>query len=243
MTTKNVNFQLFSFNVRGLGQKVKRNIIFQHLKQKSTTGIFLLQETHSSILVEKKWEDEWGGKILYSHGSTESCGVMILLSPGIDIEYTIIETNNEGRTQFIDIKIDENINLVLANIYAPTRNNVKEQLSFLTNLKSKLETLDYTHLAIGGDFNTIFNPDLDKQGRNMTYCVNEYTAELINFMEAYDMVDTFRMMHPDKKIFTRTQRNPMVLSRIDHWLLSSELCNLIKSCAVYPGVKSDHSIL
>ena len=243
MSIKNVCFQLFSFNVRGLGQKVKRNIIFDHLKQKSKKGIFLLQETHSSKLVEKKWEDEWGGKILYSHGSTDSCGVMILLSPGMDINYTNIDTNNEGRTQYIEINMEDNSNLLLANIYAPTRNNMKEQLSFLTKLKSKLETLDYTHLAIGGDYNTIFNPDLDKQGGNMTNCTNEYTNELINFMETYEMVDTFRMMHPDKKLFTRTQRNPMVLSRIDHWLLSSELCNYIKSCTVYPGVKSDHSII
>ena len=34
----------------------------------ATNGFVFLQETHSSIGDEKKWEDEFNGKLFFSHG-------------------------------------------------------------------------------------------------------------------------------------------------------------------------------
>ena len=48
---------------------------------------------------------------------------------------------------------------------------------------------------------------------------------------------------PHEKIFTRVQRNPLILSRIDHWLISAHLGNYISRAKVIPGVKSDHSVI
>ena len=237
------NFDFFSFNVRGLGQKVKRNMIFSNLKKKSKNGIFLLQETHCTKHMEKKWKDEWGGEILFSNLTSESGGVMIMFSPGLDITFSEIESNDPGRSLLIDINIAETENLILCNLYAPTRNKVHDQLSFLSKLKSKIESLDFTHLMLGGDFNTIFDPDLDKLGGNTQNSINEYTNELTSFMEAYDLMDAVRLIYQDRTIFTRVQRKPLVLTRIDHWLISSQMCNFIKSCEVLPGIKSDHSIV
>ncbi len=70
-----------------------------------------------------------------------------------------------------------------------------------------------------------------------------YTDELIAFMEAHDLVDAIRIQSPNIKIFTHMQRKPMVLSRIDHWLISSHIVNNLKSRKVFPGIKSDHSII
>ena len=41
-----------------------------------SNGIVFLQETHLSINDEKKWEDEFSGKLFFSHGKTDSCGVL-----------------------------------------------------------------------------------------------------------------------------------------------------------------------
>ena len=129
------DYELYSFNVRGLGQKVKRNMIFNHLKKKSKNGIFLLQETHCTKEMEKKWKDEWGGEILFSNLTSDSCGVMIMFSPGLDIDFKEIESNDPGRSLIVDIKVTETDNLLLTNIYAPTRSNVHDQLSVLSKLR------------------------------------------------------------------------------------------------------------
>ena len=239
-----VQYDLFSFNARGLGGKIKRNAIFNHLKRKSSRGIFLLQETHSCPDFESAWKKEWGGDIYFSHSTRDSCGTAILLSPGLDIACTEEPTNHEGRTQFLRINANNpDSDTLIVNVYAPTRNKVDEQIRFLDKLKDQLKTFDYVHLLMGGDWNTIFNPKLDKQGGNMINCTNEYTHDLVNFMETYDLVDIIRLTHPDKTIFTRVQRNPLVLSRIDHWLISEHICNMVTVCKVQPGLQSDHSII
>ena len=65
-----LNFKILGQNVRGLNEKEKRTSIFNFTKSKA--DIVFLQETHSTKLTEKKWEDEWGGKCIYSHRHQEA---------------------------------------------------------------------------------------------------------------------------------------------------------------------------
>ena len=39
-------------------------------------GILFLQETHSSVDTEKQQNDEFKGQLYFSHGKTNSCGVL-----------------------------------------------------------------------------------------------------------------------------------------------------------------------
>ena len=41
------------------------------------SDIIFLQETHSKIETENQWEREWGGKMLFSHGSRNARGVAV----------------------------------------------------------------------------------------------------------------------------------------------------------------------
>ena len=74
-------YKIISHNVRGLNGSRKRRQVFRWLYQQNS-DIILLQETYSSPDAIGRWEAEWGGKIISSHGSTHSRGVMILLSHG-----------------------------------------------------------------------------------------------------------------------------------------------------------------
>ena len=182
-----LDFELFSFNTRGIGDKVKRNMIFNHLKKKSKKGIFLLQETHSCIENELLWKREWEGEIYFSHGTGNSCGVAILISPGLNITVKEELSDQPGRTQFLRINIgDKDSEILIVNIYAPTRNKVHEQISFLSKLKNQINCLDFVHIITGGDWNMIFDPKLDKQGGTTANCVNEYILQtlknLLKFM-------------------------------------------------------------
>ena len=65
-------------NVDGLRDNLKRAKNFLLLNQ-SNSDIFLLQETHSTPLDEIAWSREWGGEIKFSHGTSKSRGVAILI--------------------------------------------------------------------------------------------------------------------------------------------------------------------
>ena len=236
------NLKLYSFNVRGIRDLMKRKLIFRHLKNKYPGGIYLLQETHSTVECETKWRLEWNGDIFYNHGKSDSCGVAMLVSPSLDFDVSVLFNDNCGRLLITKIECNDQV-FQVCNIYAPTRDKVKDQQKFLKQLHETISNLDCVNLILGGDFNTVFDPNMDKQGGDLTHCVNDYTKELCAFMDVYDLTDAIRFTFPDRRIFTRIQRKPPVLSRIDHWLIASHLTNCLNYVNVYPGIKSDHSII
>ena len=65
------SFSVSSFNCRGIRNKNKRILIFNWLIT-SYPGIIFLQETHSAKEDENQGQQEWNGKIFYSHGTTNS---------------------------------------------------------------------------------------------------------------------------------------------------------------------------
>ena len=72
-----MDLKILSLNVRGLNRTIKRRQVFRWLHQQKSDVIFL-QETYSSPQTIKTWKAEWGRKIIESHGSNHSRGVMIL---------------------------------------------------------------------------------------------------------------------------------------------------------------------
>ena len=80
------NFNVMTLNVRGLRNPVKRRSIFCFLKDQNCEA-YLLQETYSELSDESIWRSEWGGVIFFSHGSTHSKGVCILMNPSLNCDF------------------------------------------------------------------------------------------------------------------------------------------------------------
>ena len=76
-------FKLISLNVRGISNFKKRKMIFTWCRKKKPDIIFL-QETHSKKDTEMYWKNEGGSEIILAHGSSNSCGVAILVNKGVD---------------------------------------------------------------------------------------------------------------------------------------------------------------
>ena len=97
-----------SKNVKGIQTSKKRMKLFEYLKSYVTTnGFVFLQETHSSIRDEKKWEDEFKGKLFFSHGKTNSCGVLIGYYGTKKIEVINKKCENSGRILLLEMNIDD----------------------------------------------------------------------------------------------------------------------------------------
>ena len=79
-----MSHKLLTLNVRGLNSSRKRRQVFRWLHLQRSDIIFL-QETYSSKTTIKQWEAEWGGKVVASHSTTHSKGVMILFKPNLNV--------------------------------------------------------------------------------------------------------------------------------------------------------------
>ena len=88
------NLNIYSLNANGLGDSTKREAVFQRLKRKGV-GIFLLQETHSTKNTETKWKQQWGNNdIIFSHGTSASCGTAVLFSKNQELFYNFVISIN-----------------------------------------------------------------------------------------------------------------------------------------------------
>ena len=152
--------KVISLNVRGLRNQVKRRSIFSYLKNQKTT-LYCLQETFSKEDDEKIWSAEWGGQIIFSHGSDHSRGVCILLSANSGFSLNTVYADRDGRYIIAKVNIGDE-QLFVINIYAP--NKGAEQELFIRNLGANLiSKTDITKIIIAGDWNGSLFPK-DKSG-------------------------------------------------------------------------------
>ena len=86
---------------------------------------------------------------------------------------------------------------VLANVYGPNDDN----LDFMQSCIDKIELFNVDQKIIGGDFNTVLDISMDKQGGQPVNHKN--TVDILQaYMSYNNMVDPWRLMHPDIQKFT-----------------------------------------
>lgn len=101
----NRRLKLVSLNVNGLRIDPKRRAIFTELRALKA-DIYLLQETHSTHKDSRIWSSEWGGKILFLHGLSNSRGVAVLVARDFDLPLTQLHVDLEGRLIIFKISLE-----------------------------------------------------------------------------------------------------------------------------------------
>ena len=122
----------YHLNVRGLNKTIKRRQVFRWLHQQKPDVVFL-QETYSSAQNLKSWEAEWCGKMIGSHGTNHSRGVMILFKSKLDVNIEQIISDKNGRYILAEVLV-EGEKLVFLNTYVP--NDQTQQVQFLRELSN-----------------------------------------------------------------------------------------------------------
>lgn len=233
--------QITSLNVRGLGDKTKRRQLFHWLKQYHE-GVIFLQETHSTATTEQQWEKEWGSNIIFAHGTSSARGVAILFPQKYNVKVNSKISDKEGRYAVVDLHI-ETQNIILINIYAPTKDKEKDQLDFLNTLIDTLKNYTDNNIIIGGDFNTYLDPERDKKGGRVEKATR-YAKDIIDLQESFHLIDIWRVRNPDSNQYTWRRRNPQLIqARLDFWLISNHISANVTTCSIKPSIKSDHSLI
>ena len=209
----NLKCSVLSLNVKGLRNSLKRQKIFYWLKQhNSLNAITFLQETHSDRKTEKSWKNYCNGDLYFSHGTTNSCGVLTLIGKNVDfiLKNKIIDDSDRYVILLCEIS---GLTVLLLNTYAP--NTESAQVTFFTELweiLSKLDNID--NIIWGGDFNCSFDK-LDAVGGNFKpkrkslYLIQE-------IMDCYDMCDIWRVRNESNRQYTWRQKSlltTLLLSR------------------------------
>ena len=236
MTSFHNSLKVLSANCQGLRDLKKRVDVIQYFKE-TGAHIICLQDTHLTEKDTTNMCNIWSGQFYLNGQYTNSRGVAILFRD--NFECKIINTNKdkEGNLLHLDIET-QNSKIKLINIYAPNIDNpnffkIVENIIFESNS-------DYN--IICGDFNLLLDPL--KDSHNYKHINNPNSRQVVlEMIKRCELNDIFRFCHPDEKRFTWRRKNPIKQGRLDYFLISNALTDLVDNCSILPSYRSDHSIV
>ena len=175
-----------SYNVRGLGNDSKREQIFTWIKE-NKIDICFLQETHSSIETRNTWKQQWNGHAFFSGKSSNSEGTGILINSKFSCNIVKYSDLIEGRLQALNVKVNYK-EITIINIYGPN----KDDLAIFDTLENFITENEEHTSIIGGDFNTVIDPNIDKKnGKVETH--KACRQKIKQIMESFDLRDIWRV--------------------------------------------------
>ena len=226
---------VISLTVRGLRETVKRRSIFTYLKDQEA-NFYFLQETFSKASDEAVWRNEWGGEIYFSHGTSHSKGVCILINRAVKEKVIFASSDADGSIILINLTYN-GLKLSFCNIYAPSDHT--QQVRFIQELNCLLiDKSEITTLIVRGDWNCTLSKQ-DKKGgsplRPTAY------RNLVNItMDTLDLVDIQRTRYPNVNKFSYRSKTLGVKSRIDFFLISKHLTKFVQKSG-HPNLNSTRS--
>ena len=224
---------------------MKRLNNFFHKLPCKNNAIINLQETHLGANEVSKLKYQWKWGCLQSPAINNSGGVAILYNESYFDQIIRTKIDHLGRLCAIYAKKDEETYYFL-NLYSPNNHYVAEE--FINKIDDWLEeAIEYEpliNIVISGDFNVVFNNQIDCVNRNQTCQEKVVVKKLEQLKLKYKMVDSYRH-HNTYGGFTWGRDNPSYLrSRLDHILVSKTLADKsISSNVTANPNESDHNLL
>ena len=163
--------------------------------------------------MENEWKKQWKGKTFFSHGTNHSRGVLILVKVQLDFKLQSLKVDSQGRYVLLEALIQDSP-FALLNIYAP--NKCAEQCYVFNKISEELKsslTLVDSSFVIRGDFDMIFDQDLDGSGGIKEMKESVKILEDICFER--DLIDVSRVKNPTEKHFTWRQKTLIIQGRLD----------------------------
>ena len=115
-------------------------------------------------------------------------------------------------------------------------------LSKINKIIQNFETDEDTTTIWCSDFNPFFDVQLDADGGSPKLKLNS-VCRLLRIMSGDDLCDIYRLHFPYEKCFTWRCKTPVKQKRLDYFLISDSLQDLVNAIKVIPSVQSDHSAL
>ena len=191
--------------------------------------VVCIQEYHCVSLAEcDLWFRSSGFPSVVSPGSKKSCGCVVLFRPTLSLVQSWAD--EEGRLLQCEFSFcDQSFCVIL--LYAPNRNPVRNQ--FLEQLADEVDPSIPTLLC--GDFNTVFDRNLDCSGSDSSDTWRESSAALATLFESCCCIDAWRYLHPTSVGFSWTRPDGSISSLIGLircpyiWVSSMSSCDFV-SC-------------
>ncbi len=231
-----MSITIFSVNARGIRDMLKRKALFLFCKGKQADFCFI-QETHACKEDVLFWKSQWGSDMWFSFGVSNRTAGVAILKDKFSGQVISHKTDDQGRWIIILVEINQ-VKVIIINIYA-TNNKTMNGLIFqdieghINSLHSKFPSAE---VIWGGDFNTVFDGIQDRCPPKVDSSINE----LSNVCLRLNIFDIWRYKNPTSLIYTWSNKDRSLQSRIDFWLISEHIKDKVEFVTIEPSVLTDH---
>lgn len=126
---------------------------------------------------------------------------------------------------------------ILVSIYGLNRDNKLVYFYHSVLLSIKTNDFDTDNIIMGGDFNCPLN-----RGRNLMPRQSViYAIERLQW--EFDLHDIWRIKNPTERSFTWSQPEPLILSRLEYWVISNSVSGNVCDVNIKPSIKIDNSAI
>lgn len=228
--------KVVSYNVKGLHNPIKRKKILNQLKQMKC-DIAFLQETHLSKIEHDKLNRSWVSQVYHSsHPSGRKKGVAVLINRSFNFCIDSRYKDKDGRYVLVNGSVD-GVALSLLNVYAPNENCPL----FFKNIFDLVLDKANGVLLVGGDFNLVLNPLLDKSSTQTLPYLSTSSRALQNRCEELGLTDVWRHLNPKTRDYTFYSHPHLSYSRIDYFFTPKTELYRITHCQIHNITLSDHA--
>ena len=177
---------------------------------------------------------------MFSHGSANARGVAVLIRSSLDIVIQHEHCDSKGRLLMLNAKIKDK-NYFLINLYGPNKD--AEPVRFYQDLSITLRGIDLnsdSNLVVDGDFNCPLDPTIDKKS-GILIPRQHVINSIENIQNEFSLHDIWRIKNPNTRSYTWSKSSPSIFCRLDYWLISNKLNDLVTQVDIVASIKTDHS--
>lgn len=234
MTTAGTTLRFVSWNVKGMGNIIKLQRVMTHLDQLKG-DIYFVQETHMLNKYVARLKRRWVGDVFHSTFNGKARGAAILIRKGLPfkLEKSVLDPN--GRYVMVSGRLRE-MPFLFVCVYGP---NWDDSL-FVSRLFSSFPDIRDHHVVVGGDFNLVQDPLLDRSS-NKPAPLTKAAKTLLSLSQHYGLTDPWRHKFSQSKVFSFFSHVHHSYSRIDFFLLDVRLLAKIVSTDYHTIAISDHA--
>ena len=226
--------RFISWNVKGLGNPVKRAKVLAHLKS-FQPDIIYLQETHAKRNVQTILRANWLGQAYHANFGAKARGVAILFRKNVPYTHTSTIADPEGRYLILTGHL-ASLPVTLINVYAPNF----DCPDFFRKLFNLIPDVQRTNVLFAGDTNCVMDPMIDKS--SCTSPQQSKASGLLNTMlKSLNFVDIWRLLNPSGRDYSFFSPVHKTSSRIDYFFLDSKLLSAVIDNTYHSILVSDHS--
>ncbi|XP_047666976.1 uncharacterized protein LOC125140843 [Tachysurus fulvidraco] len=200
------------WNTNGIKYPPEKFVNVRNILRHLRADVAFIQETHVGTQCVKILQNVPGWRSYFTVHSSRSKGVAILIKNSVPFEYICCDEDCCGGYIVLFCHLYGEL-YTLVNVY-----NHKEDRNVLGRLKEYLLETAEGVLVVGGDFNTLLNPNIDRKPSSTRH--SPLKPILQDFTESLMLIDTWSQKHSDTETENRfTRKQGESSSRLDMFFL------------------------